>query len=636
MKQTPVQRLADAYGLQYRYQTESGTPHTVSDENILSVLQVMDVAVDDPKQIKARLEAAPAPPDRKIAAPEDARCFVPDWLAGGRAWGVTCQLYGLRSDRNHGIGDFEDLARLAEIMAANGADFIGVNPVHALFSADAQRCSPFAPSNRRFLNPLYIALDCIRDITATIEIDDTERMQCCATPGVDYGEVARLKLRALRDLWRRINNDHALWPPAARADFENFVAGGGESLRAHACFEALSHHMVTHGKGAGWHSWPPEYQSASSPAVSAFAAEQADEVRFHQWLQWVADRQLAEAASRARQSGMRIGLYLDFAVGTAADGSATWSDPALVVANASIGAPPDAFFVRGQDWGLAPMSPVQLRERELLPYRQEIESALRHAGAIRIDHAMGLHRLYWIPHGAAPKNGCYVIYPLQDMLRILAEVSVAAETLVIGEDLGTVPKGFSKMMHRAGMLSYRILYFEQVDGQFPVPRALPKHAFLSVSTHDLPPLASWWSGSDIDLFRELGLLDARVSRERRSDRKHDRAALLARLHAEANRRAFTVKLPGTSTSRSRSRGSAKLSKPIAAAIHSYLARSASMLVGVQLEDLGGADAPVNVPGTHEEYPNWRLRAPLRIEDIDSDAFARAILDGVARERPRNT
>ncbi len=630
MRKTLPQRLGDAYGLQYRYHTESGTPHTVADEDILGVLRVLGVAADDPQQIKACLAAAPAAVDRKISAPADVHCFLPDWLADGRAWGVTCQLYGLRSMRNHGIGDFEDLARLVEIMAASGADFIGINPVHALFSADAKRCSPFSPSNRRFLNPLYIALDAVPGINTVVKVDEKESDRLRALPQVDYQRVANLKLGALRSLWRRLNSDDSLWPPEARADFENFIVDGSESLQAHACFEALSHHMAALGKGAGWHGWPPEYRSSTSPAVRDFAAEHADEVRFHKWLQWIADRQLAEAARRAGQAGMRIGLYLDFAVGTSADGSATWSDPALVVADASIGAPPDAFFVRGQDWGLAPMSPVQLRARELAPYRREIESALHHAGAIRIDHAMGLHRLFWIPHGSLPKNGCYVIYPMQDMLRALADVSVTRETLVIGEDLGTVPKGFSKMIQRVGMLSYRVLYFEQVNGAFPSPRRLPKHAFLSVSTHDLPPLAGWWGGSDITLFRNIGLLDARTSRERRYDRKHDREALVTRLHEEAARRAFGVKLPGVRSLRSKT-----LSDAVAAAIHSYLARSASMLVGVQLEDLGGADLPVNIPGTHDEYPNWRVRAPLSIEEIESDPRALTILEGVARERPRN-
>lgn len=629
MSTKALDRLAEAYGLLLSYQSEGGAWCTLSDDDKRAVLEVMGVAAGDAAAVAKSLGAAPEPLRATIAAPRRARCFVPDWFARGRAWGVTCQLYGLRSVRNHGVGDFEDLARLAERAARDGADFIGVNPVHALFTADPERCSPFSPSNRRFLNPLYIALDRIPGVALPPPLDAAARTRVAATEPIDYGAVAALKLGALRALWRRIAADPALWAPESRAAFATFVEAGGAALAAHARFEALSHHMVAEGKGAGWHGWPQAYRDSGGEAVRHFAAGNDDEVQFHLWLQWVADTQLGVAAKRARAAGMRIGLYLDFAVGNAPDGSATWFDPALVVPGANIGAPPDSFFDAGQDWGLAPMSPAVLRARRLAPYRGVLESVMRYAGAIRVDHAMSLYRLYWIPHGRTPVHGCYVLNPLTDMLRTVAEVSTARETLVIGEDLGTVPGGFSETMQGMGILSCRVLYFERTGRGYRAARSYPRHAFISASTHDLPPLAAWWTGTDIALFRRLGLLDDAGADQRRTERHRDRRALVARLRKEAARRAFAVSPP----SEDDATGAAPTTD-LAAAVHAFLARTPSRLLGIQFEDLCGAEAPVNVPGTSDQYPNWRLRAPAAIEDAPESKLWSAMVGAVARERPR--
>jgi 4-alpha-glucanotransferase len=325
---------------------------------------------------------------------------------------------------------------------------------------------------------------------------------------------------------------------------------------------------------------------------------------------------------------MRIGLYLDFAVGTAPDGSATWSNPALVVPGANIGAPPDAFFEAGQDWGLAPLSPTVLREQRFRPYESELETVMRHAGAIRIDHAMGLYRLYWIPHGSSPAQGCYLLYPTGEMVRALAEASTATRTIVIGEDLGTVPRGFSGMMHDAGMLSYKVLYFERSRGGFRSTRSFQKSAFLSASTHDLPPLAAWWKGSDVALFETLGLLDAAGARRRRAQRDDERRALVERLQRESARRAFPGALPVAADT-----PHDELTSELAAVIHAFLARTSCRLLGLQFEDLCGAEIPVNVPGTRDEYPNWQLRAPAPIETAAAGRRWSSIVAAVARERP---
>ena len=644
MRAKPLDRLAEAYGLQLAYRGETGEWRRPSDNVKRRLLKVMGVAAEDASAVAKSLAGAPAPvatpAAASLAAPPDVRCFLPRWLARAPTWGVTCQLYGLRSARNHGIGDFEDLARLAERAAAAGADFLGVNPLHALFTAAPERCSPFSPSNRRFLNPFYIALDRIPGLASSERgppaVDRAARARLAGAESIDYGAVAALKLGSLRALWRRIEARPALWSRDARSAFAAFVEAGGAALRAHARFEALSHHMAAEGKGAGWHGWPRGYRTADSASVRRFAAAHDGEVRFHLWLQWVADAQLGAAAARARAAGMRIGLYLDLAVGNAPDGSATWFDPLLVVPGANIGAPPDSFFRDGQDWGLAPLSPAVLRGRDLAPFRSVLEIVMRHAGAIRIDHAMSLYRLFWIPHGHAADDGCYLLYPFADMLGALAEASAAQRTVVIGEDLGTVPEGFSETLRRVGALSYRVLYFEHVRGGFRAARAYPRNAFVTVSTHDLAPFAGWWAGQDLELFHALGRLDAAGLAGAREARRRDRRALLAKLEREAARRPFAVR-PARDTAGDAAADAAEGGRPtpgLAAAVHAFLARTPSRLFGVQFEDLCGAEAPVNVPGTHEEYPNWRLRAPATVEDAPESRLWSAVVGAVAQERPR--
>ena len=629
MREEPLDRLAEAYGLQLSYRRETGEWRSPADDVKREMLRIMGVAADDSRSLERSLATAPAPLDPTIAAPRNLHCFLPDWLIRGRCWGLTCQLYGLRSARNHGIGDFEDLARLAERAAADGADFLGINPVHALFTAEPERCSPFSPSNRRYLNPLYIALDRIPGLSTPPAIYETAGAPLSTAERVDYASVAAFKLGILRTLWRRITKGAATWSPDSRDSFEAFVEAGGEALLAHARFEALSHHMVGQGKGAGWHGWPKAYRRADSSAVHRFAAENDNEVRFHLWLQWIADTQLGAAAERARKAGMRVGLYLDLAVGNAPDGSATWFDPALVVPGASIGAPPDSFFRAGQDWGLAPMSPAILRAQDFAPFRGVLEIVMRHAGAIRIDHAMNLYRLFWIPQGRPPDDGCYVLYPLADMLRALAEVSTAQRTVVIGEDLGTVPQGFSETMRKSGLLSYRVLYFERVRRGFRAAASYPRNAFVTASTHDLPPLAAWWAGHDLELFHSLGSLDADELADRRKERARERQALLSKLKKEAIKQPFAIAAAAEDDAKAQ-----ELTPELAAVIHAFLARTPCRLLGVQLEDLCGADAPVNVPGTHEEYPNWTLRTGETIEDVAEGRRWSTVVDAVAGERPR--
>ena len=534
----------------------------------------------------AEPEGPPARTDMEV--PADARCHLPDDLRDRPGWGVFCQLYELRSERNWGIGDFADLAALARICGEAGADFLGINPVHALFPSDPGRISPFSPSSRRFLNPIYIAPDALG----------------CPRPEglpdgdlVDYGAVAAAKRRALRAAFDKAPPDPAL---------DAYVAEGGEALRLHALHEAIAGH-----RGAAWHAWPAPLRDPASPEVRAFAEANPDDIRFELWLQFVAAGQLDAAQAAAKGAGMRLGLYLDLAVGTAGDGSATWAGD-LALPGVTVGAPPDVFSEDGQNWALSAPSPAGLREAGFAPFRAMIAAQLRHAGALRIDHAMALYQLFLIPNGGVPASGTHLRYPFADLMRVLAEESRANEAVVIGEDLGWVPDGFREAMREANVLSYRIVYFEQEHGRFLPADSYPEVAMACLSTHDLPTLASWRRGEDIDLRETHGLVSAEASREHRAHRDWEVGALARAVGADEGAE----------------------DDALLDAAHRFMAATPCLLAGVRLADLVGPDRPTNLPGTMDQYPNWRPRSPVAVDAVaDHPTFTR--IAAIMREaRPR--
>jgi 4-alpha-glucanotransferase len=540
---------------------------------------------------------------------------------------VTCQLYGLRSQRNYGIGDFEDLAALAELAARVGADFIGVSPLHALFLADSDRYSPYAPSSRIFLNPLYIAVD-------RIGVDGSEPADAAAAVRaselVDYRAVTRLKLRTLqRGFSSFCEHDRAQQTERALA-FEAFCRDRGAALHVFAVYEALSEALAAKGYPCSWQFWPEEYRNRESQAVRAFAIDNKARIRFHMWLQWIADEQLKDAQRRALAAGMRIGRYLDLAGGVAPDGAATWADREALVSGARIGSPPDSFNERGQDWNLAPLSPAALAKRDIEPFRTVLAAVMRHSGAIRIDHAMGLMRLYWIPADADATDGAYVRYPMPEMIEQLAAASVAMRTLVIGEDLGTVPSGFRDVMRAAEIQGYRVLYFERREDQrFLAPPSFLREGCACISTHDLPTLAGWWLGKDIDVREQLGLLGADRVAQQRAERVRARHFLVAAI-AEAGL------LPKGLEPAARGEAPPReLPADAATAVHVLLARSPSRLLAVQLEDLLGVIEQANLPGTVDQHPNWRRKLPIDLHEIAANHLFKDITRAVARQRPRH-
>jgi (1->4)-alpha-D-glucan 1-alpha-D-glucosylmutase len=532
-----------------------------------------------------------------IAAPD--KCWEPDALKGdARLWGLTAQVYSLRSERDLGIGDYSDVALTAENVGRFGGAFLGLSPVHALFAADRSKISPYSPSSRLFLESLYIdptVVDGFAESGAQglLEGSDVEQRlaKLRSAQLIDYAEAWAIKRPVLDALWSWFQNS------GDKSAFEKFRREGGEALEAHATFEALSEHFRAQGRF--WTGeWPEAFRSVHSNEVRGFRSEEADRVAFHAWLQWLADRQLGQAAERARGAGLPIGLYRDLAVGSDGGGSEIWSTPERYAPGLSIGAPPDPLGPQGQDWGLPPFNPLTLEEQGLAAFRDLVSANMRHAGAIRIDHAFQLQRLFLIPSGAPASQGAYVDYPFEAMLAVLRIESHRARCLVIAEDLGTGPEGFSDAIMESGILSYRVLPFERDGSAFKRPHQYPRSALAVITTHDLPTFTGWWRGLDVDLRQTLGVFDPKTSAQERTARKADKAHFAEALLEEGL-------LPSTQ---------APEAPPLEATIR-YLARTSSVLTAVQIEDASGELNQPNMPGMDVGHPNWRRRLSSTVEEI---------------------
>lgn len=546
-----------------------------------------------------------------IVVPE--HCYEPPALAAGRRlWGLSVQLYSLRSARNWGIGDFTDLAELATQSAGMGVDVIGLNPLHALFPSDPDQCSPYGPASRLFLNPIYIdpvaVPEYARCDAARLHVESGEfpkRLRTMrAASHVDYAGVSAAKDEVLRMLFRTLEENS---DPDRRSEFELFLDSAGSELKNLCIFYALQEYFSESGRGGGWQGWPAAYQNPESETVAAFASDHRESVRYHAYLQWIARAQLDAAEEAAADAGMEIGLYRDLAVGVSGGGADTWADPALFASAASVGAPPDALALQGQDWGIPPVRPDVLRERGFRPFIELLRANMGHGGALRIDHVMVLYRLWWVPRGCTSAEGTYVYYDLDALMGILALESQRHRCLVIGEDLGTVPEAIRHAISDYGVYSYRVFFFEEdPDGMPRRPGNYPEKALVTVSTHDLPPLASYWAASDVELRTRLSLYpDEELRRGTLAERADQRQRILEMLcHYGlcADGHADKSEIP------------VSLDPALNEAIHLYLAGSRARLMVVQPEDLLHMDEPVNVPGTSEEYPNWRRKLSADLED----------------------
>jgi 4-alpha-glucanotransferase len=549
-----------------------------------------------------------------VVAPDS--CYLPDGLRpGARSWGLTAQLYGLRSERDWGIGDFGDLARLCREAGALGAAAVGINPLHALFAAEPRHFSPYSPSSRAWLAYLYLDVTQIpgfAEDSAAQALAPVDMVAAARGAGlVDYAAVAALKRPVLEALYRRFRTRERGRGSVLGSAFRAFRREGGDALAAFATFEALHEHFTKAGGPFSWQAWPPAMRDPKSPAVAQFARTHARRVEFFQFLQWQADRQLGAAAAAGRASGLGIGLYLDLAVGVNPHGAEAWADQGLVVPDAAIGAPPDALSRAGQNWGLAPINPLALRRRGFAPVIAALRANMRHAGVLRIDHVMSLQRLYWVPNGCPATSGAYVNYPFRDLLRLVALESRRHGCAIVGEDLGTVPEGFREAMQRAGVLSYRIFMFERRgDGSFVAPGDYPPLAAASAATHDLATLKGFWLGRDIEWRRRLGLYPDRAAEATEAgERRRDRHKLLEALGGEG------LLGPGRFTEFLPDDGEPVYGAELGEAILAYLARARARLMLVQLEDVAGEAEQANLPGTTEAHPNWRRRLSARLEEV---------------------
>ncbi len=566
-----------------------------------------------------------------VAAPQ--RCYRPRALAdGGRIWGPAVQLYALRSERNWGMGDYGDLLRLVEQWAAFGAGIVGLNPLHALFPHNPPHASPYSPSSRLLLNVLYLDVEAMDDFR---ECEEARRLVHSAefqarlarlreAELVDYPGVAAAKFEVLERLYAHFR-ERQLRGSGPRGDaFRAFQARGGEVLRRHALFEAIQESLHTVDASVwGWPAWPEEYRDPAGEAATRFAAERLERIEYYEYLQWQADRQLARAAARCEALGLAVGLYLDLAVSVDRAGSDAWAHRECYARGASLGAPPDDFNLNGQDWGLPPLRPDRLRAQRYALLVHTLRENMRDAGALRIDHVMGLLRLYWIPEGASARDGAYVHYAFDELLAIVALESHRNRCLVIGEDLGTVPDEVREKLARAGVLSYRLLYFEREgNGAFKPPHAYLREALVAASTHDLPTLAGWWEGRDLELRARLALFPSEALRaQQEAGRREDRPRLL-----EALERA-RLKPEGASPQ------SATLSPQLGEAVHAYVAAAPARVMMLQLEDALGVTEQANLPGTVDEHPNWRRKLPASLERMQGDARVVSLAQRIARERP---
>jgi 4-alpha-glucanotransferase len=532
-----------------------------------------------------------------------------DRHGGGAPWGMAVQIPSLRRRGDLGIGDFGGVARFAAAAARRGAAALAVSPAHALFAADPSKYGPYAPSSRLPLNVLLAdpeaALGPLPDAPGGHE-DEGDL--------IDWPAAARRKMDRLRALFD-LAADHP--------GFAEFRSDAGPAVEQHARFEAL--HAHHYGRGPGlwhWRDWPVEFGRPDAPGVQRFARDNPREVAFHAFCQWLADASRGAAQRAAREAGMPVGLIADLAVGTDGGGSHAWARQREIMRGVRVGAPPDVFSPLGQDWGLTAFSPLEMRGGGFVAFIELLRAAFRHSGGIRVDHAMGLQRLWVVPRGAGPAEGAYLRYPVEDLVRLLALESHRHRAIVVGEDLGTLPEGFHGRMAAAGVLGMRVMWFEQAeDGAFRAPRDWSPDAVALTTTHDLPTVAGWWRGRDIEWRDRLGRFPSpETAAEEHARRGRDRAALW---RAMLESGAASGDQPADDDP-----------GPMVEAAPAHLGAAACALAILPAEDALGEEEQPNLPGTVDEHPNWLRRLPGDAAALLDDPRVAHRLEALAHARRR--
>jgi 1,4-alpha-glucan branching enzyme len=546
---------------------------------------------------------------RLIVAPESV--YQPKLLAnGGRMNGLTMHLYSLRSERNWGIGDFTDLLNLMKYAAEKKLDFVGINPLHALFTSKPAFASPYSPSSREWLNPIYLDIEKVGAFTYNEQLKNwlaqpKIRQRIAAlriTETVTYTAVWACKRDALQMAFNAFEQDTCEAAENERAAFESFVMEKGKALQGFGLFEALDQYYSRPGQ-VGWQSWPSEFHQPDGEAVEKFERSHEREIRFYMWLQWLCAEQLQEVNQAAAEYGVKLGIYGDLAVGVARGSADTWLNRQDYCMDVSVGAPPDPLGPTGQNWDLPPLNPSMLKHTGYEKFAHLLRENMRLYGVLRIDHVMALCRLWWVLKDKTADFGAYVHYDAEVTFAILALESQRNRCVIIGEDLGTVPDQARYLLNRYQVFSYKVMYFSKGWNGFQLPDEYPEQAITVISTHDVAPLAGYWIGKDLDTMFKLGTLpDAAAFQTALDEREHDKADLLDKLK-ETGCLGADVQMP------------AKADETLLAALHKYGALSRSKLYAVQLENLLGVIDNLNVPGVTEGYPNWAQKMPVSLEDF---------------------
>ncbi len=566
-----------------------------------------------------------------IIAPK--ACYKQQDIAEGRkVWGLSVQLYCLRSENNWGVGDFSDLTYLIEQTGRQGAQFVGLNPIHALYPNNHYNCSPYGPSSRRWLNFIYI------DVTKLEGYDDPSVQEIVASPEfqstlqhvrnvdyVDYEAVIRLKLTVLNAIFEVQYGKYLSKNTKLNREFKAFVAAGGESLDMLATYDAIQETLYADGKeGWGWPVFPKGMRDYQTPDVAKFKKANQKKVKFYMYLQWQAALQLEAAQQTAKKAGMTVGIYRDLAVGVSEGSAEIWGNKDLYVTEASVGAPPDRLGPLGQNWGLPPMDPEVLYQQAYQPIIDLFDSNMQSCGALRIDHVMALLRLWWVPRGEDAKAGGYVYYPVDDLLGILALESHRHKSLVIGEDLGTVPDEIRAKLAENGVHSYRVFFFEQAkDGGFYSVHHYPEQSMATLTTHDMPTLIGYWHCLDLEMGKQLNLYpNEEVLQQLYSSRHEEKQQILDTLHGHNS-------VPDWMPRHVEQTG---MHKELNHGMQYHMSKGSSALLSLQLEDWLEMDKPVNIPGTSDEYPNWKRKLTRNLEQIFTDPVLNSLALGLTETR----
>ncbi|WP_240220348.1 4-alpha-glucanotransferase [Rheinheimera hassiensis] len=532
------------------------------------------------------------------------RCFqLHDKAVLHKTFGPAIQLYAVKSARNWGIGDFADLQQIVAPLAEQGVDFIGLNPLHALYPELPQDCSPYSPNSRLWLNTEYVALEYtaeFADCTAAQQLVNSESFQqrlqhLREQTYVDYIGVATAKKAVATLLFQQFKQQHLAKNTARAALFQQFVADGGDSLRQLTIYQVLQGQLFQQDWNmAAWQNFPQQLRDPHSSAVAEFASANSDAINQQLYLQWQAQLQLAEVKRLCQQHGMAIGLYCDVAVGTSRSSAESWGAPEDYLLDLSVGAPADIMAPKGQNWGLLAYNPQTLRQKAYQPFIELLQANMRFAGALRLDHVMALLRLWCCPVGADATAGAYIRFPAADLFAILALESQRNSCVVIGEDLGTVPVEISHLLAQYQVLSYRVFMLEQKSGSYDyAAQTYPELALATVTTHDMPTLVGYWQQGDLELRHELDLFpNPQVADSLYQLRADEKQLMSQRLQLHEGDYQQLIR-----------------------ASHLFTAQQPARLFAFQLEDLLLMSTPVNIPGTSNEYPNWRRRLTDNIDAI---------------------